>query len=138
MMKHCSPATRIRAAAGVALLAAAALLASCGGGGSTSGLPSTVAGAWSASTQVAGASLGLVLTEQDSVVAGAGAYQASAGPSGTLTVAGVHLAARVTLQLSYDNGTKATYSATLQDATHMSGDFAFDGGSSSTVVFVRQ
>lgn len=137
-MNGFSSVSFLRTTARVALLAAAVLLASCGGGGSTSDLPSTVAGAWSASAPVAGASLGLVLTEQDSVVAGAGAYQASAGPSGTLTVAGVHLAARVTLQLSYDNGTKATYSATLQDATHMSGDFAFDGGSSSTVVFVRQ
>src|SRR5437667_6728201 len=51
-------------------------------------------------------------------------------PSGVLTVDGAHTGAAVARALVYDNGTKATCAATVQDASHMSGMLAYEGGSS--------
>ena len=118
-------------------LASLVFLCSCGGGGSDQ-TPQTLSGTWNASLSVVGSSLTLVLTEQNSQVAGVGTYHAEAGPSGVLTVAGTHSGAAVALALVYDSGTKATYAAAVQDASHMSGLLAFEGGSSSTVQFIRQ
>jgi len=111
-------------------------LASCGGGGDAA--PPSVAGTWNAASQVAGSSLTMALTEQNSQIAGVGTYRVEAGPSGAIAVAGAQSGQAVALELVYDNGTKASYAATVQDASHMSGVLAFEGGSASTVQFVRQ
>jgi len=115
-----------------------ALLGSCGGGGGDQAPPTMLSGTWNAASLPVGSALTLVLTEQNTQVAGVGTYRAEAGPSGVLTIAGVHSGTAVTLEFVYDNGDKATYAAVLQDANHMNGALLFQGGSSSTVQFARQ
>lgn len=115
--------------------ACAALLSSCGGGGDP---PQTVDGTWSARSQPVGSAITFTLKEKDTQVVGIGTYQVDAGASGALVVAGVHKSPLVTLELAYDNGSKATYVAALKDSTHMSGALSFQGGGTSTVEFARQ
>jgi hypothetical protein len=115
-----------------------ALLGSCGGGGGDQAPPTTLSGTWNATSLVVGSALTIVLTEQNTQVAGVGTYRVEAGASGVLTIAGVHSGIAVTLEFVYDNGDKATYAAVLQDANHMNGQLVFQGGNASTVQFVRQ
>jgi len=110
-------------------------LCACGGG---SDLPATLDGTWSATHQVVGSAITFTLREQNSQLAGAGTYRIEAGPSGVLVVAGVHSSAAATLELAYDNGSKATYAGLLTDSTHMSGALTFLGAGTSTVEFARQ
>ena len=110
-------------------------LAACGGGGAP---PLTIDGTWDASGMVVGSGLTMTLTEQDSKVAGVGTYRIEAGRSGAIAIAGSHQGWDAALELVYDNGTKASYAAKLQDAGHMSGLLVFEGGGASNVQFVRQ
>jgi hypothetical protein len=87
---------------------------------------------------VVGSTLTMTLTEQDSKVAGVGTYRLEAGRSGAIAIAGSHQGWDAALELVYDNGTKASYAATLQDAGHMSGLLVFEGGAASSVQFIRQ
>jgi hypothetical protein len=111
-------------------------LAACGGGGEAP--PSTIGGTWDASGMVVGSTLTMTLTEQDSKVAGVGTYRLEAGRSGAIAIAGSHQGWSAALELVYDNGTKASYAANLQDAAHMSGLLVFEGGGASNVQFARQ
>jgi hypothetical protein len=110
-------------------------LASCGGGGSA---PLTLDGTWDATSLVVGSSMTLVLTEQSAKVAGPGSYSIAAGPKGILVVAGEHTGGVVALVIGFDNSPQATYTGAMQDATHMTGLLAYQGGSTSKVDFVRR
>jgi len=95
-------------------------------------------GTWAATSQPVGSEMRFTLKEQNSQILGAGTYREVAGTTGALAVAGVHSGAAVTLELAYDNGTKATYAALLTDSTHMSGAFTVQGAGTSILEFARQ
>ena len=60
-------------------------------------------GAWAVPFSVPGSSLSMVLTTQDTVVTGTGAYSDEAGPSGTTTVAGTVSGTTINLDVTFDN-----------------------------------
>ena len=117
------------------VLSLCALLCSCGGGSEP---PASIAGNWSANLDNFGSTIRMTLTEQNSQVTGAGIYRGEAALPGAYAVAGVHNGFQAVLEFAYDNGRKATYAATLHDASHMSGTLKFQDGASITVAFVKQ
>ena len=58
---------------------------------------------WAEPNEVPGSSLSMVLTTQDTVVTGIGAYSNEAGPSGTTTIAGTVSGATINLDVTFDN-----------------------------------
>ena len=101
-------------------------------------MPQTLDGTWNAISQPIGSATSMTLREQNSQLVGAGTYRIEAGAAGALAVAGVHSGAAVTLELAYDNGSKASYAALLTDSSHMKGALTFQGAGTTTVEFARQ
>lgn len=110
-------------------------LSACGGGGDAL---TPLDGTWNAQQTVAGATLSLVLKEQQGTqLVGVGTYRVGSGPPGAIAVAGARAGQAVTLELAYDNGTQATYAGLLTETNRLSGALAQKGGATVSVDFVR-
>lgn len=111
------------------------LVCACGGGDTP--VPS-IDGTWSATAQVAGSSLTVKLSTQDSVVSGAGVYSIAAGRTGVLAVAGTYQPPVALLTFEYDSGDTALFAATAADGSHMNGKLTYQDGTSVDLGLVRQ
>lgn len=97
-----------------------------------------VQGTWAADFNVPGASLVLDLTQTNGAVAGTGTYAIEAGRAGNLQILGTYARPAITLSLTYDYGSTATYAGTVLDSQHMSGRIADSAGRQSTLAFTRR
>jgi hypothetical protein len=105
--------------------AALALAAGALGCGADSTGVQTVAthlrGTWAEPNEVPGSSLSMVLTTQDTVVTGTGAYTNEAGPSGTTTIAGTVAGATINLDVTFDNNHVMHFRGALAGNTKLQG-----------------
>jgi hypothetical protein len=106
------------------------LASACGSSSPTS--PSTdLTGTWAENFSFPGASLVLTL---DASGNGIGTYAIEAGRSGTVQISGTTTQSMVTLVIRYDYGLMQTFTGSLTDASHLSGNFTNTG----TVTFTRR
>jgi hypothetical protein len=106
-------------------LAALTLAAGALGCGADSTGVQTVAthlrGTWAVPNEFPGSSLSMVLTTQDTVVTGTGAYSNEAGPSGTTTVSGTVSGATINLDVTFDTHQVMHFRGALIGSTKLQG-----------------
>ncbi len=78
-------------------------------------------GTWAEPFSVPGSSLSMVLTTQDTVVTGTGAYSNEAGPSGTTTIAGTVSGVTIDLDVTFDNDHVMHFRGALAGNTKLQG-----------------
>ena len=95
-------------------------------------------GTWTASFPFPGSSLALTIQQVGTAITGTGAYQAEAGPAGTLQVAGAYDAPAVRLTLKYDDGATVFYIGTVDGFSQISGTLGDSLGQGISVPLTRR
>ena len=118
---------------GAVAVVSALLLSGCG----TTAPTPLFSGGWKADYKVPGSSLILDLTQTASSISGVGSYTIEAGRAGAVKLSGTASGSSITLNLTYDFGSQATFQGNLATPTTMVGTIQYTNDTPSPLSFTK-